>query len=470
MPITAGSEASPGDARRVKAPAGIFCCRRQKQAENLIGTMELSLFVWCLLAALAFISIFQFLYVWNFWSFLCRPTPSAWALPTDHSRPTSGTEIDAGSVPRVGVILCIRGLDPTLQRCLVGLTRQSFSNFRVICVVDHPTDPALELVQQIAAGDSRIELSVVENPPRDRGLKCNALLQAASTLREDCELLALVDADVDVDEHWLRDLVAPFADEQIGLVSGNRWFLASDRRTGSLVRMIWNAAALPQMLAYKIPWGGSLAMRISAADAAQVFQRWQTTVFDDVLLGPAIESAGFKIAQLPGLFMGNDETCDVRGACRWMIRQLLDTRLYHWSWTVVAAHGFNSFAVFLFSLFVLGLELVSIRWLGVAVSSLAISAFWLQNACLLRMMEQRVIAKVEHRKSTKESRLGWMHLFWLMPLTQAIHFWATLRAALATHLHWRGISYRFRGPDKIQMLDYVPYAETGRQNEEHESV
>ena len=426
--------------------------------------MLLPLIVWILLAMLLLISAFQLLYVWNFWQFLQRPRQYRLAAEIPAAESGDHRQVAGDEIP-VAVLLCVRGWDPTLERCLAGLAQQTHPNYCVLCIVDHPQDPALEAVRQWTDNDDRFQLVVSENPPTDRGLKCNSLLIGSAEVRSRYPVIALVDADVDVDPQWLADLVAPFADPQIGLVSGNRWFLPADGRCGTLVRSIWNAAALPQMMAYRIPWGGSLAMRVAAAEQAGVFERWQKTAFDDVLLGPAIEKAGFRIIQSPALMMGNDESCSLTSARRWMVRQLLDTRLYHWSWNVVAAHGINSFAVFVFSLVVLGMQIFSGNFWGMVTVSVAVGLFWLQNALLLKMMEQRVVAKVEARKKNPQARFGWANLCWLMPLVQAVHFWATLEAALTQRLHWRGITYRLKGPDKIEMLGYHPMPGTQQRSE-----
>lgn len=417
-----------------------------------------------LLFSLVSVSLFQAGFVWNFFQFLNRNTPQ------EPKELVHGARDSLGEKPFVSVFLCLRGADPTLERCVRGLASQTYQDFEVLCMVDHETDPSCDLLTRWVGDDKRFQTFCISDPPTDRSLKCNSLVTAAKNMSEQTTIVAMVDADVDVDSNWLHDLVAPFEDDEIGLVSGNRWFLASDRRMGSMVRMIWNAAALPQMLAYKIPWGGSMAFRVEAAEKAKIFERWEKTLFDDVLVGPAIEKAGYRIVQLPNLFMGNDESCSVGGALRWMTRQLMDTRFYHWSWSMVAAHGINSF-------FVLALGVVATLWLAIdqkwilaLLSLAAVKLFWIQNAFLLRSMEARVIRKVEHRKSSQESRLGWLNLGWLMILVQIIHFVATIKAGLATKMDWRHIRYRIKNSDDILMTNYRPMSEIESQIEKTESI
>ena len=47
----------------------------------------------------------------------------------------------------------------------------------------------------------------------------------------------------------------------MGVASGNRWYMPAEATAGSLVRYLWNAAAVVQMYWYGIAWGGSLAFK-----------------------------------------------------------------------------------------------------------------------------------------------------------------------------------------------------------------
>ena len=75
------------------------------------------------------------------------------------------------------------------------------------------------------------------------------------------EVVAFLDADSIPAANWLRAMVAPFTDPRVGGASGVRWFAPVDHGRGTLARYVLNALELPQMYLYRIPWGGSLAVR-----------------------------------------------------------------------------------------------------------------------------------------------------------------------------------------------------------------
>jgi cellulose synthase/poly-beta-1,6-N-acetylglucosamine synthase-like glycosyltransferase len=84
-------------------------------------------------------------------------------------------------------------------------------------------------------------------------LKCSALIQAVSSLNDDCEVVALIDSDTVPHPRWLRELVLPLADRRIGLTAGNRWYVPIKDQWGSLARYLWNISAVLQMNFYTIP-------------------------------------------------------------------------------------------------------------------------------------------------------------------------------------------------------------------------
>ena len=91
-------------------------------------------------------------------------------------------------------------------------------------------------------------------------LKSSALLQAVRGLPADIEVVAVVDADVVAPVWWLRELVRPFADPQVVMSGGLRWFLPEQTNCGSGIRRIWGAAASAQMYSLNIPRGGTLCL------------------------------------------------------------------------------------------------------------------------------------------------------------------------------------------------------------------
>ena len=68
---------------------------------------------------------------------------------------------------------------------------------------------------------------------------------------------------------WLRSLVAPLANDELGAASGYRWFIPERGGLASQLRSVWNASiasALGEREDKNFCWGGSTAIRRSTFD------------------------------------------------------------------------------------------------------------------------------------------------------------------------------------------------------------
>ena len=189
--------------------------------------------------------------------------------------------INDADCPRAAVVLCLRGHDPFLNDCLDGLLRQDYPDYHVWIVIDQPDDPAWAMTQdavlRLQAGNVTIE------PLRERfetcSLKGSSLAQAVSRIDESFRIVAFLDGDTIPHRTWLRELAAPLQEPGIGVSSGNRWYVPSDSRWGTLVRYVWNAAAVVQMYWNHFTWGGSVALRGDIARHPELSSRWRSGDF-----------------------------------------------------------------------------------------------------------------------------------------------------------------------------------------------
>ncbi|MEE2826884.1 MAG: glycosyltransferase family 2 protein [Planctomycetota bacterium] len=365
----------------------------------------------------------------------------------------------------VSVVLCLRGNDPSLSACLNGLAHQSYHDFQLICVVDDIADPALAEVQKHAGHfQSAPQVLSIQSPGTHRSLKCSALLTAFGEITGDgnrSEAVALVDADACCDPDWLRDLVAPLSDPGIDATSGNRWFEPADAAVGSWVRQAWNAAAVVQMKLYGIPWGGSLAFRTSLLQETDLLKRLQGAFCEDTLLGDILRKEKRTFHTSTSLVVTNAEATNLPAAKSFIQRQLLTTRLYHWSWPCVALHGLSIFLLHAATVTGLILAIAMNAWLPAGLFLSALVLFSLANLTLLGWIGRINDRKLELRQAsrirtnlTAKVRLGYLLAVLASPW---VHSWALLSAMFCSQVRWRGIDYRVdRG--QIEMLEYKRYA------------
>lgn len=396
------------------------------------------------------LTLFQGLYVW---------------LYRRQMRRTPSFESERRFEGPVSVVLCLRGNDPSLSACLNGLAQQSYQDFQLICVVDDVTDPALAEVQKHANHfRSAPQVLSIQSPGTQCSLKCSALLTAFAEITSGgnkTEAVALVDADTCCDPDWLRDLVAPLSDPGIDATSGNRWFEPTDAAVGSWVRQAWNAAAVVQMKLYRIPWGGSLAFRTSLLQETDLLERLGGAFCEDTLLGDILRKEKRTFHTSTSLIVTNAEATNLTAAKSFIQRQLLTTRLYHWSWPYVALHGLSIFLLHITTVTGLIVAIAMSAWLpaGLFLSALALSQ--LANLTLLgwigRINKQKLELRPFGRRPTNltsKARLGYLLAVLASPW---VHSWALLSAMFCSQVRWRGIDYRVAA-GQIEMLEYNKFA------------
>jgi cellulose synthase/poly-beta-1,6-N-acetylglucosamine synthase-like glycosyltransferase len=365
-------------------------------------------------------------------------------------------------LPKVTVILSLRGADPFLTDCVLGLVNQNYPCYQVRIVVDSREDPAWQVVSQTLRhqASSHVQVSALKEKRLTCALKCSALIQAGSDLDDDCEVVAIADSDVIAHPNWLRELVRPLASTKVGAASGNRWYVPVWNQWGSILRYIFNANAVAQMYVYNMPFGGSVAFKADILRHSPLLKRWERSIGDTPVLARTIREQGLEIAFVP-MLMGNREGCKVASCIRWIKRQILMTRLYHprSRWLSVIGHG-------------LLISLVPALTLGLLVVALstghAIAAAWaigglltylIGSTLLLGMIEisARKVLQLPGQPVTEFSVKNVGQLLIAIPLLQSIYPATLLSVMFMRAVEWRGITYQINNPWNIRLVEYWPY-------------
>ena len=364
-------------------------------------------------------------------------------------------------LPPAAVIVCLRGNDPSLYQCLVGLAQQEYPDFRLFAVVDHEDDPAIQTLQQVGDQFANAPILVtIEEIAKSRSLKCTALLTAFEAIgRGDFEpdVIALLDSDVHCDAFWLNDLVAPLDAPEVGATTGNRWFQPASCELGAWMRQIWNAAAVVQMHHYNIAWGGSLAFRAALINKEEFILPLTTGFCEDTGINRALEKLSLTLVRVPKLIMTSSESTTINQCVSFITRQNLTAKLYHWSWPLVISHGllipllnFAAISVLLISM-LLGFELLH----ALPVTLLLI--FQLVNLYLLKQIADinRKLLRAREQEVTEIFSLP--HYLFSVLLIQFAHAWALLVATFHRNFSWRQIEYQVHRGDRVSLLQYQPY-------------
>lgn len=409
---------------------------------------KIAIVTFCLLISLA---IF---YVWLTVAFVSK-------LNQSQKMPENEELLVDKELPSAVIILCLRGADPLLHKCLEALLNQNYPNYELQIVIDSYKDPAWEMVHQTVKRQpaKHVKISSLVVPRATCSLKCSSLVQAISGLNSNCEVVALVDADTVVHSNWLRELVSPLANPKVGATTGNRWYLPQGRYWGSIVRYIWNVAAVTQMHFYRIPWGGSLAIKTEVFRQTALLSKWEQAFNEDTMLQDILQQQGLRVEFVPSILMINREESDLKSFLGWVKRQLLCSRLYHTAWNAIAIHGILTTVLPSVAVMLLLTTWLNEEWLNSAYFGGGLVIYVVTQILCLTILEYKVRGIVQQKGDTLPlvNLSTIFKVLLVLPLTQIVYALALTSAMCMRQVEWRGITYQIKGPWDIKLIKYQPY-------------
>jgi len=374
--------------------------------------------------------------------------------------------------PRVAVILSLRGADPFLEECLERLSMQDYPDFEIHVVVDHPTDPAREVVERWATAhaDCLLKLSFLEERSTQAYLKTSAVRQGVLSLDETISVVVLADADTLAYRHWLKDMVVPLLGndvgddrgDDVGVVTGNRWYDPNVSGWGSLVRYLYNAACVVPMYLMRATWGGSLSLRREVFGMEYFANRMLDTPCEDAAIQDAARLAGLRLELQPNAMILNRETCGLASCFGFVRRQLTWTRLYHRNWWQVVTGTVAVYLIFTAAFFGAVVAAIGGEWRVAVLLAGAMLVELLVSQWSLESLHAAIAGHVEGvQDETFAPIAGLTRLRMLvaLPLALVLISWAVVSATFCRRIGWRGIDYEIVPPDSIRMARYQPYAE-----------
>ena len=144
-------------------------------------------------------------------------------------------------------------------------------------------------------------------------------------------MFAFADSDGLVPAGWLKALITPLGEPNVGVVTGYRFHTpGSPAGLPSLLRSVWNGVVAGGMhhKDNSFCWGGAMAITKQNFKKLKVEERWRGAVSDDYKLTQTVHDAGLTITYAPGALTADVSHTDWRGLLEWTTRQLIITRIY----------------------------------------------------------------------------------------------------------------------------------------------
>lgn len=325
-------------------------------------------------------------------------------------------------MPAVTVLKPVHGFEKNLRENLRSACIQDYPEFQVVFSVQQSSDPAIPLLYEIQRefGPERVTVAI-ENCWAGSNGKINNMIVGLRRAKHD--VLVISDSDVRLQPDYLKTIVAPLVDPQIGcactLYKGacaKRWFekmelltLNADFMTSVIFANVSGAS--------KFCLGASAALRRSTLDNIGGLEALADYLVEDYEMGRRIWVSGKKIAVIPYLV---DTMVDLKTPSQWWNHQV------YWDQNTRAARPLAFFATVLVRSVPFALLYSTMRSFDAA------SWIVLAAALAVRMMTSALI-------------LGWgfrdregLHSLWLLPFRDIAALVSWFLAFVKRTTIWRG--------------------------------
>ncbi len=252
-------------------------------------------FFWSLLQAVCLIPVIA----GSIYSILCLL--AMWRFRA-HSKPPTGCSFSEW--PEVTILKPLRGLEKNQELNLRSACQQDYPEFQVILSVQDPDDPSLPLLRKIEqAFDSKRIAVVIGNRHVGPNGKIDNLLGALPYARHD--ILVVSDSDVRLEPDYLKTIIAPLADPDVGCACTLYKAAHADRWYEKMELLTLNADFIPSVIfasvtgASKFCLGSSMAFRRNSLEEMGGLESLADYLAEDYEMGRRFWVSGKRIAVVP---------------------------------------------------------------------------------------------------------------------------------------------------------------------------
>jgi ceramide glucosyltransferase len=349
--------------------------------------------------------------------------------------------------PPATLLKTVCGLEPRLEENLESFFIQDYPNFEIIFGARDITDPALRIVEQLQARYPNVPVKIVfSGEPQHPNAKVCSLVKMVEVATTDFYVIS--DSDVRIDPDYLREIMAPFADPKLGMVTclyrgvntGGLWSLLE--ALGMSVEMTAGAVCANTLEGMKFALGPTMVGRREAVEQVGGMAGLLDYCADDYLLGNRIAEAGWTVIishhVIDHIVLNRGFRDSVAHQVRWMKSTRFSRPKGHFGTVLSFAVPFGLLA------FVFGLLA------GNPALALGSLAFALLNRIVLSLAAGWGV--VRDRQSVNSA--------WLYPLRDLMGFFFWVASYSSSEIVWRKDRYRLSFGGKMTRIN--PASESTR--------
>jgi len=333
-------------------------------------------------------------------------------------------------MPAASIVKPVRGLDHEAYENFASFCQLDYPEYEVVFAVSDPGDPVIPIIEKLRADFPSRSIRLITNVPRmGTSDKVNNLCQLVRAAKYD--FLVMSDSDVRVEPDYLKQVIAPFADPEVGAVTAFYKSLSAGNVASNLDALgMYMDSAPAALVAKKIEGRLRFAFGWTMATSKKHLKKiggWEAMVnhhSDDFELGNRIAQSGYRVVLMTkpvSMVFPKDSLKEYFShELRWSIG-LKSVRPWGY-WGLIFTHG-------------LPWALIGAA-LALSIGSTPVAAFYLVAYLILRVglawltgvwgLGDRQLAKI----------------LWLVPVRDAISFVVWVGGFFSDKITWRGLEYR----------------------------
>jgi ceramide glucosyltransferase len=330
--------------------------------------------------------------------------------------------------PPVSLLKPVHGVDFGSVENFESFCQQNYPDYEILFAVNDDSDPAVPLIRDLIARFPERNIRLISGAPQvGSNKKVNNLIELARAARH--EIIVLTDGDVRVLPNYLREVVAPFADPEIGAVTSFYRGITQKNLAAELEAIGAASDFFAGVLVAEWMEGISFALGASIATTKQWvakiggFEAIVDMHSDDYELGYRIAKAGGKIVLSHELVWTMYPAQSTTGFWNHQVR---------WSRTVRLCRPLS----FVGLIFTHGLPWAVAAALVAPTASIA--AAYLVAYLILRLITAWIVGVRVSGDETVRTKL------WLVPFRDAIHFIVWLASFASNKITWGGEQFTMR--------------------------
>jgi ceramide glucosyltransferase len=206
---------------------------------------------------------------------------------------------DDAHLPAVSVLKPVHGLEAQLKENIESFFQQNYPAYEVLFATDSASDPALEVIREVCARYPHI-------PSRALVIEAqwpNPVVQAFHSMTEAAahEILVTTDSDVEVTPNYLREVVTPLLDRQVGMVTcvyrgkNVAGFFSGLTAIGMSVEMTAGVLVANLLEGMKFGLGPTTVVRKDSLAGIGGYAALKDYMAYDFSIGNLIAKAGYKV-------------------------------------------------------------------------------------------------------------------------------------------------------------------------------